>query len=88
VGPQRADRHPLLCRHQPTDRGGFHRDEADIARGLRAASRSATPNRLLVALADDLLRRNGRMVDAIAAIGRGEMAAEGVPFALALDIAK
>jgi predicted protein tyrosine phosphatase len=64
------------------------RDEAEIARSLRAASRSATPNPLLVALADDLLERQGRMVDAIAAIGRGEMAVEGVPFALALEIVK
>jgi len=71
-----------LCALQP------HRDEAEIARRLRAASRSATPNPRLVALADDLLERNGRMIDAIAAIGRGETAVEGVPFALALEIAK
>ncbi|HVZ14000.1 MAG TPA: tyrosine phosphatase family protein [Bauldia sp.] len=71
-----------LCALQP------ERDEAEIARTLRSASRSATPNPRLVALADDLLERNGRMVEAIAAIGRGEMAVEGVPFALALEIAK
>lgn len=60
------------------------RDEAEIAMRLRAASRFATPNTRLIALADDMLGRKGRMVDAIAAIGRGEMAFEGEPFALPL----
>jgi predicted protein tyrosine phosphatase len=46
-------------------------EERPIAEGLRRASPVATPNRLLVSLADDLLVRNGRMVDAIDAIGRG-----------------
>jgi len=57
-------------------------DEAGIARRLRAASPTATPNLHLVALADTLLGREGRMVDAIKAIGRGEECFEGVPFAL------
>ncbi|WP_372424157.1 tyrosine phosphatase family protein [Salinarimonas chemoclinalis] len=61
------------------------RDEAAIARALRAASPMATPNRRIVAVADDLLGRRGRMVDAVAAIGRGADAWEGVPFGLALD---
>ncbi|MGJ3264388.1 MAG: tyrosine phosphatase family protein [Salinarimonas sp.] len=61
------------------------RDEAAIARALRAASPMATPNRRIVAVADDLLGRRGRMVDAITAIGRGADAYEGVPFTLALD---
>lgn len=61
------------------------RDEADIARALRAASPIATPNALLVALADEALGRQGRMVAAIAAIGRGVEAMENVPFALALE---
>ena len=68
-----------LCATRP------ERDERDIALRLRAASAIATPNALLVALADDILGRRGRMVEAIAAIGRGEMAIEGVPFALALE---
>lgn len=59
-------------------------DEAAIAHRLRAASPSATPNARIVAVADDLLGRKGRMVDAIAAIGRGEDAMEGTPFSLAL----
>ena len=39
---------------------------------LRKASPTATPNQHLVALADDILGRNGRMVDAIRAIGRAQ----------------
>ncbi|MBS7539697.1 tyrosine phosphatase family protein [Ancylobacter lacus] len=61
------------------------RSEAAIAGELRAASPSATPNALLVALADTLLGRQGRMSAAIAAIGRGRDAFEGEPFALRLD---
>ena len=51
-----------------------------VAAALRAASPSATPNPLFVAIADRLLGRDGRMVAAIAAIGRGADAFEGVPF--------
>jgi len=58
------------------------RDEFDIARALRAASPTATPNARLVALADAALERNGRMTEAIAEIGRGEECFEGMPFAL------
>ncbi|MEG9529497.1 MAG: protein tyrosine phosphatase [Hyphomicrobiales bacterium] len=46
------------------------RDEAAIADALRAASPSATPNPLFVAIADRMLGRDGRMVAAIARIGR------------------
>lgn len=52
------------------------RSERDLARALRAASPHATPNTRVVALADDLLARGGRMVDAVASLGRG---AEWVP---------
>ena len=58
--------------------------ELAIARALRAASPTATPNPRLVALADDLLGRSGRMADAVAAIGRGADCFEGVAFALDL----
>jgi predicted protein tyrosine phosphatase len=58
------------------------RDELDIARALRAASPTATPNARLVALADTALERNGRMNVAIAEIGRGEECFEGTPFVL------
>jgi predicted protein tyrosine phosphatase len=60
------------------------RDEFAIARALRAASPTATPNLRLVALADDALGRRGRMSQAIAAIGRGETCFEGPPFAMDL----
>ena len=52
-------------------------DEADLAREMRAISPSATPNRLIVAHADAILGRKGRMVKAVAAIGRGDFAYEG-----------
>lgn len=60
------------------------RDEMDMARALRRLSPSATPNPGLVRHADALLRREGRMVAAIAAIGRGADAFEGTPFVLPL----
>lgn len=62
-----------------------HRDEAEIAQKLRQASGIATPNRRLVAVADKLMRRDGRMVDAIDRIGRGRDAFQGEPFMLRLD---
>ncbi|GJD58473.1 tyrosine phosphatase family protein [Methylobacterium dankookense] len=61
------------------------RDEAELARGLRAASPSATPNRRFVELADRLLGREGRMVAAIESIGRGADAFEGAPFRFAFE---
>lgn len=60
------------------------RDEQELALTLRRLSPSATPNAGLVAHADALLGRKGRMVRAIAAIGRGADAFEGEPFALSL----
>ena len=59
-------------------------DELAIARAMRAASPTATPNPRLVALADHALARRGRMNEAIATIGRGEACFEGTPFALEL----
>jgi predicted protein tyrosine phosphatase len=58
------------------------RDEAELAQALRKASPSATPNARLVAIADELLGRDGRMVSAITSIGRGADAMEGIPFLL------
>jgi predicted protein tyrosine phosphatase len=40
------------------------------------------PNSLIVALADDILGRKGRMIAAIEAIGPGDMALEANPFVL------
>ena len=59
-------------------------DELLLARELRQAAPSATPNPLLVALADEALGRDGRMIAAIADIGRGADAFEGSPFKLAV----
>jgi len=61
------------------------RDEEELAQTLRTLSPSATPNPRLVAVADEILRRRGRMVSAIRAIGRGADAFEGVPFGLRID---
>lgn len=52
-------------------------DEAPIAQRLRMASPKATPNALMVSLADQILQRGGAMSAAIAAIGRGADAYEG-----------
>ena len=57
-------------------------DEFHLAQRLREASPSATPNPMLIALADEALGRGGRMRRAIAEIGRGEDAFEGTPFKL------
>jgi predicted protein tyrosine phosphatase len=61
------------------------RDEVELAHMLREAAPSATPNARFIALADDLLARRGRMVDAIRSIGRGAEAMEGTPFMLQLN---
>jgi predicted protein tyrosine phosphatase len=61
------------------------RDEMALARELRRLSATATPNIRIVSLADRVLGRGGRMVEAIDSIGRGEMAYEGVPFRLDLE---
>jgi predicted protein tyrosine phosphatase len=60
------------------------RSEAAVAEALRRASPTATPNIRIVALADDILGRNGRMVEAITAIGQG-LLAEATPFRLGLQ---
>jgi predicted protein tyrosine phosphatase len=59
-----------------------HIEPATIAHSIRALSPTATPNRLLTSIADDLLGRSGKMVDAIDAIARGQDCWEGTPFQL------
>lgn len=61
------------------------RDEAELAWTLRRLAPSATPNARLVQHADAILGRNGRMIAAVEAIGRGADAYEGTPFALAIE---
>lgn len=65
-----------LCLLRPTE------NENDLARQLREASPSATPNRLIVSQVDGLLGRGGRMIDAVASMGRGADAFEGRTFTL------
>lgn len=66
----------IACQRAPA------RSEAEIAQALRRAAPYATPNPLLVHLADTALNRDGRMTAAILAIGRGADTAEGALFAL------
>ena len=61
------------------------RNEMMIARALRDASPTATPNRRIVALADRMLGRDGRMVVAIDSIGAGMVAYASEPFRLDLE---
>jgi predicted protein tyrosine phosphatase len=58
------------------------RDEHELAQTLRRVSPTATPNIRLISLADAMLGRGGRMVEAVQSIGRGAEAFEGVPFEL------
>ena len=68
----------MACALTPT------RSERDVALNLRQASPTATPNLRLIALADRIMDRRGRMIEAIASIGRGVECFEGTPFALEL----
>ena len=62
-----------------------HRDEVLIARKIRADSPIAAPNRLIVALADKALGREGRMLHALDEMGPGSMTVVGQPFRIDLD---
>ena len=64
----------LACERNPQT------PEQDIALRMRQASRTASPNRRIVALADEILGRGGRMVRAIEAMGPNETGFEGEPF--------
>jgi predicted protein tyrosine phosphatase len=61
------------------------RDEMTIARQIRNASPIASPNRLIVSLADKALGRDGRMLRALDDIGPATMMVEGRPFRVDLD---
>jgi len=62
-----------------------NRDEDDIATAMRAASPSASPNRLIVQLADRALGRQGRMIRAVERMGPGAAVLEGRPFHIDLE---
>jgi predicted protein tyrosine phosphatase len=68
----------IACQRRP------ERAETQIAQALRAAAPYATPNSLMVSLADAALDRGGRMSAAVEAIGRGADAFEGALFELPL----
>lgn len=61
------------------------RDEMKIAQALRDASPTATPNARIVAHADRLLGRDGRMIAAVKSIGTGAAAYASTPFRLDLE---
>jgi predicted protein tyrosine phosphatase len=61
-----------------------HVDELAIAMDIRRASPTALPNRRIVAFADDILGRQGRMLEAVEAMGANGFAVEGAPFDIAV----
>jgi predicted protein tyrosine phosphatase len=74
-----AAAYTALCAINPEASEGL------IATRLRQASPTAYPNRLMIRLADAALGRDGRMVRAVEAIGRGVPAGEAEPFSIAAD---
>ncbi len=71
-----------MCKLNP------ERDELEILQAMRARAPHIAPNRLLVAHADALLGRDGRMVDALDAVGPAIGRSEGYPFFLPADFAQ
>jgi len=69
----------VLCMLNPSGR------EKQIAVALRKAAAHAQPNLRIVALADDLLDRDGRMVEAVDRMGPARATYEGELFALELE---
>ena len=67
-----------LAQHDPGQ------DMMRLAHRLRKASPIATPNPLMIKLADEQLGLNGQLSAAIATIGRGAEAVQGEPFCLDL----
>jgi predicted protein tyrosine phosphatase len=61
------------------------RPETAIARALRQASPTALPNARIVRLADKILGREGRMVEAVRTMGVHVPALEAEPFVLDID---
>lgn len=56
--------------------------ETAAASLMRRQARHAQPNRRLVALADQLMGRQGRMISAVEAMGPGEIEFEGMTFTM------
>jgi predicted protein tyrosine phosphatase len=59
-----------------------------IAQHMRAASPTAYPNGRMIQLADETLGRRGRLLDALASMGRGVIAPEAQPFSLPADFSR
>jgi predicted protein tyrosine phosphatase len=78
VSRSMASAYTLLC-----DRLGPGR-EIEIARAIRRRAPHAAPNRLLVAHADSILGRDGRMIAALNTMGPARMVEEGVTTELPL----
>lgn len=57
-------------------------NDQTLVRHLRSASPFATPNTRLIAIADEMLQRKGRLVAAVKNIGRGADADGNAPFIL------
>lgn len=64
------------CLHNP------EADEAIIAQTIRDASPTAYPNTLIVAHADNILDRGGKMIDAVNAMSEWRMAEQASPFSI------
>lgn len=79
VSRSTAAAYVLACAVRPAG------EEAALAQHLRAVCPEATPNALMVALADAALGRGGAMSAAIVGIGRGCDAYEGTPIDWRLD---
>ena len=70
----------LACERNPST------PETDIAAALRQAAPWAHPNRRLVALADEILGREGRMTAAVLGMGRPDFGDSGDPMGRAFDL--
>ena len=60
--------------------------ESEAAWYLRGRGGHAQPNPLLVAHADDILGADGRMADAVSALGWGDLSTMGTPFSVFTDL--
>jgi predicted protein tyrosine phosphatase len=59
-------------------------DDRELAQRLRTASPHATPNTRIIEIGDGLLKRDGRLIAAVRAIGRGADADGNAPFVLSI----
>lgn len=64
------------CLHNP------EADEFEIAKAMRKASKTAKPNRRLIRFADELLGRDGRMMEAVESMGAHVYTEEAIPFSI------